>query len=121
MIKINSIIHAFSIVIFLLLSQCSLNDSDLVVPESGYDWPDNSRQYWPTEDWQLASMEEHDIDPDKMAIANQFAENDPLARALVVVKDGYIVYENYYGDGGIDESTNLWSVTKSFASALTFQ
>ena len=119
MIKINSIIHAFSIVIFLLLSQCSLNDSNLVVPESGYDWPDNSRQYWPTEGWQLASMEEHDIDPDKMAIANQFAENDPLARALVVVKDGYIVYENYYGDGGIDESTNLWSVTKSFASALT--
>ncbi|MDX1701553.1 MAG: serine hydrolase, partial [Melioribacteraceae bacterium] len=121
MIKINSIIHAFSVVICLLLSQCSLNDQDsgVIVPEGGYNWPDNSRQYWPTEGWQLASMEEHDIDVDKMAIANQFAENDPLARALVVVKDGYIVYENYYGDGGIDESTNLWSVTKSFASALT--
>lgn len=64
-------------------------------------------------------MEEHDIDPDKMAIANQFAQNDPLARALVVVKDGYIVYENYYSDGGKAESTNLWSVTKSFASTLT--
>jgi CubicO group peptidase (beta-lactamase class C family) len=34
------------------------------------------------------------------------------------VKDGYLVFEKYYGDGGIDESTNLWSVTKSVTSML---
>ena len=53
-----------------------------------------------------------------MQIANQFAENDPLTKALIVVKDRYTVYENYYGDGGINESTNLWSGTKSCSSAL---
>ncbi len=63
-------------------------------------------------------MEDHDINSSKMSLADQFAANDPLARALLVVKDGYIVFENYYGDGGVEKSTNLWSVTKSVTSAL---
>jgi CubicO group peptidase (beta-lactamase class C family) len=121
MFKNSAILFSFPIAILLLLSQCSLNDqeSGVIVPDGGYNWPINDRTYWPTEGWQQASMEDYNIDASKMAIANQFAENDPLARALLVIKDGYIVYENYYGGGGIDESTNLWSVTKSIASALT--
>lgn len=63
-------------------------------------------------------MEDHNIDPIKMSMADEFAENDPLSRALLVIKDGYLVFENYYGDGGVDQSTDLWSVTKSFSSAL---
>ena len=121
MFKNSAILFSFPIAILLLLSQCSLNDqeSGVIVPDGGYNWPINDRTYWPTEGWQQASMEDYNIDASKMAIANQFAENDALARALLVIKDGYIVYENYYGGGGIDESTNLWSVTKSIASALT--
>jgi CubicO group peptidase (beta-lactamase class C family) len=104
-----------------LFTDCSTQNSDpvYIVPESGYSWPDNDRGYWPTDDWQTASMEEHGINASKMVLADDFAKNDPYARALLVVKDGYLVYENYYGDGGIDKSTNLWSVTKSFSSALT--
>ncbi len=122
MLKNSNILISYPIIILILLfSQCSVNDksSDFIVPESGYNWPSNDRSYWPTDGWQISSLEEHNMDVAKMDIANHFAENDPLARALLVVKDGYLVYENYYGDGGIDESTNLWSVTKSFASALT--
>ena len=96
---------------------CSKSDS-LIVPETGYNWPSNDREYWPTDGWQTAEMEDHNIDPSKMNIAKQFASNDHLMRALLVVKDGYLVVEEYYGDGGIDESTNLWSVTKSYTSAL---
>lgn len=102
----------------LLNSNCSANDEVLIVPENGYEWPNNNRAYWPTNGWQTAAMTDHNIDPAKMEIANQFAENDPLARALLVIKDGYLVFENYYGDGSVDKSTNLWSVTKSFSSAL---
>jgi CubicO group peptidase (beta-lactamase class C family) len=93
-------------------------DKIIIVPEDGYNWPDQERAYWPTEGWKSSSMEEHNIDPLKMDLANQFAENDPLSRALLVVKEGYLVFENYYGNGGVDQSTNLWSVTKSFSSAL---
>ena len=104
--------------LFLFSFSCNSDDPVIIVPVNGYDWPDQDRAYWPTDGWQLAPMEAYNIDPIKMEKADQFAKNDPLARALLVVKDGYIVHENYYGDGAVDTSTNLWSVTKSFASAL---
>ena len=80
----------------LFLLSCE-PDKIIIVPEDGYNWPDEERAYWPTEGWKSSSMEEHNIDPLKMDLANQFAENDPLSRALLVVEDGYIVFENYYG------------------------
>lgn len=102
----------------LLLFSCSSEDEIIIVPPDGYEWPSQERDYWPTDGWTTAAMENHNINPSKMSKADQFAENDPLARALLVIKDGYIIFENYYGDGGINQSTNLWSVTKSFSSAL---
>ncbi len=104
--------------LFLFSFSCNSDEPVIIVPADGYDWPGQDRAYWPTDGWQLAPLEEYDIDPLKMEQADQFAKNDPLSRALLVVKDGYIVHENYYGDGAVNASTNLWSVTKSFASAL---
>ncbi|MBT8302506.1 MAG: beta-lactamase family protein [Maribacter sp.] len=103
---------------FLFSFSCNKEEMIVIVPSDGYDWPAQDRAYWPTDGWQTATLENYAIDSIKMEKANQFAKNDPLARALLVVKDGYIVYENYYGDGAVDASTNLWSVTKSFSSAL---
>ena len=103
--------------VFVMTFSCNEDDT-LIVPPAGYEWPSNVRSYWPTVAWQTATLENHGMDSAKMDIANDFAQNDQLAKALLVIKDGYIVYENYYGDGGVDESTNLWSVTKSFSSAL---
>ncbi|MBT8220940.1 MAG: beta-lactamase family protein [Bacteroidia bacterium] len=90
----------------------------ILEPKYGYGWKTVERPYWPTQAWQTAPMDEHDISAEKMRIADEFAANDQYARALLVVKDGYLVFEKYYGDGGVDQSTNLWSVTKSFSSAL---
>ena len=58
------------------------------------------------------------MDASLMDLADEFAANDPLARALLVIKDGYLVFEKYYGEGGVNESTDLWSVTKSYSSAV---
>jgi len=102
----------------LLISPSCEKDPDPIVPDEGFKWPDNNRSYWPGEAWETAPMEEHFIDVSKMNLADDFAENDPLARALLVIKDGYLVFENYYGEGGIDQSTDLWSVTKSYSSAV---
>ncbi len=107
----------FSYLILILAISCRSGPEN-IVPENGYKWPDNNRFYWPTAEWQSEQMENHNIDPAKMNLANQFASDDPLSRALLVIKDGYVVFENYYGDGGVDQSTNLWSVTKSVSSAL---
>lgn len=117
------IVSCFIAISFLVIS-CSItslsnySNKDFIVPDTGYDWPTQERPYWPTKGWESASLEDHNINPLKMDIADQFAENDSLTRALLVIKDGYLVFENYYGEGGKDQSTNLWSVTKSFSSAL---
>jgi len=115
----GSFIAAFTLLGgLLLISPSCEKEPDHIVPNDGYDWPDYEREYWPTQEWRTASLEEHQMDASKMAIANDFAENDPLARALLVIKDGYLVYENYYGEGGVDQSTDLWSVAKSYTSAV---
>lgn len=88
------------------------------MPEQGFTWPDNERPYWPTSGWETATPESKGIDLQKLNTAHEFAENDDLMRALLVVKDGYLVNEHYYGEGARNASTNLWSVTKSVASAV---
>jgi CubicO group peptidase (beta-lactamase class C family) len=53
-----------------------------------------------------------------MALADEKAEYDTFLRSLLVVKNGYLVYEKYFGGGQQGQSTEVWSVTKSFTSAL---
>lgn len=89
-----------------------------IVSEKGYAWPDNDRPFWPTRGWDTAPMESHGIDSDKMALAAQLAADDPFFRSLLVVKNGYLVFEEYYNGGRREQSTEVWSVTKSFTSAL---
>ncbi len=90
-----------------------------IVPAGGYKWPKIKRDYWPTRGWKSEPMEKHGIDQGKMILADNSAGDDDSFRCLLVVKDGLIVYEKYYNEGGPDKSTEVWSVTKSFTSALT--
>ena len=100
----------------LLFISCS--KQTVIIPESGYDWPRQERSYWPTDGWRTSPLDAQGMDPAKMEGAHQFARNDELSRALLVIKNGYLVFEEYYGDGGVNQSTNLWSVTKSITSIL---
>ena len=89
-----------------------------IVPAEGYEWPEIDRSYWPTTSWRSAPPEQHGLDPKKLAIANAIAEEDPFFRSLLVVKNGYLIYENHYHGGAQEQRTEVWSVTKSFISAL---
>jgi CubicO group peptidase (beta-lactamase class C family) len=106
------------LLILLLSTQCGKEDVLPIVPNTGYNWPSTNRSYWPTDGWIAAPLVEHGINPAKMNRADQFAKNDNLAKALLVVKDGYLVFEKYYHGGDAEQSSNLWSVTKSVSSAL---
>jgi CubicO group peptidase (beta-lactamase class C family) len=106
---------AHLLLLLLLLPGCGART---IVPEGGYAWPETARDYWPTDGWKTAPMEEHGVDPAMMEKARAFARADRLTRCLLVVRSGYVVFEEYYGGGGRDVSTETWSVTKSFASAL---
>ena len=76
------------------------------------------RDYWPTNGWRTAAPEDHGMDPEKLKVAEQFAENMTNAWSVLVVKDGYIVSENYYKNGGQNKAYEIASATKSVTSTL---
>ena len=104
--------------IFMFGFSCEKKD-EWIVPDTGYDWPSNARSYWPTEEWKTAEAGISVLNENRLVEAIRFAEGDQLIKAVLVVKNGEIAYEDYFNGGGIELSTNLWSCTKSVASALT--
>jgi CubicO group peptidase (beta-lactamase class C family) len=89
-----------------------------IVPEEGYEWSDRQRSYWPTDKWISKSMSGHGFDVDGLTDALELARDDELMRAVLIVRDGNIVVEEYLHGGAQDQSTEVWSVTKSVVSAL---
>jgi|GEM_PF-5512501 len=77
------------------------------------------RPYWPTEGWQRAPEDGPRLAPTTMAAMDRFvADSMPNLLSLLVVRDGYVVAEEYWQ--GADSSTpfDIRSSTKSFTSAI---
>ena len=77
------------------------------------------RDYWPTDAWRTSSPEQQGMDPGKLVIAEEFIQ-DRLNRvfSLLIVKNGYLVFEKYYSWGSPSKIARVHSVTKSVTSAL---
>ncbi len=79
-----------------------------------------SRDYWPTEEWQKARPADKGMDDGQLEKAERFyREMFPSAYSLIVIRHGYIVLEKYYNGMGVESKPLVWSITKSFISALT--
>ncbi len=77
------------------------------------------REYWPTTGWKTSIPEKQGMDSAKLLIADEFIQNRlPDAFSLLVVKNGYLVFEKYYSWGSREKYAEVHSVTKSFTSAL---
>ncbi|MGB5750607.1 MAG: serine hydrolase [Desulfobacterales bacterium] len=77
------------------------------------------REYWPTSGWKTSTPEMQGMDTAKLKIADEFIQNRlPDAFSLLVVKNGYLVFEKYYSWGSPDKYAVVHSVTKSVTSAL---
>jgi CubicO group peptidase (beta-lactamase class C family) len=77
------------------------------------------RDYWPTEGWRISAPEAQGMDSQKLLKVIPFIiDNLPEIQSLLVVRNGYLVFENYYGLGMPDRQDTIHSVTKSFTSAL---
>ncbi|MCC8436571.1 beta-lactamase family protein [Brevibacillus sp. M2.1A] len=77
------------------------------------------RSDWPTTEWQAGDPAVLNIDAEKLA------ELDPIIKAsysningIVVVRNGYLVYESYFHGYGPKDRHHVASVTKSILSAL---
>ena len=77
-----------------------------------------SGDYWPTGTWRECSPEEVGVDTAKLLKVYDYCANPDLnTEGLIIIKDGYIIGEAYFGDFRLDSHHASYSVAKSFISA----
>jgi CubicO group peptidase (beta-lactamase class C family) len=77
------------------------------------------RDYWPTDGWQSAPPQDHGMDMGTLDRLHQHIESNlPNLYSVLIVREGYIVYENYYEGFYAEFPFEVASVTKSITSAL---
>ena len=92
-------------------AQVAATDTPAQAPASG--------DYWPTKAWRTSSPEEQGMDSEKLAQMLDAIQEQKLGfHGLLVIRNGYIVSETYFGSYQQDTRHELYSVTKSFVATL---
>ena len=96
-------------IVFLLFA-CDLNSS-----ESGslYSVPPELFDGWP-----VSHANEQDVDSERLAEALLVAEKIEYLFSIIVIRNGYLIGEQYYHGHELVDVTQIKSVSKSFLSAL---
>ena len=77
------------------------------------------RDYWPTDGWRSDAPANRGLDEAALAgLRAQIEQELPFLDSLLIVKDGYLVYEEYFNGYDADRLHPVHSVTKSVMSAL---
>ena len=106
----------------LLISACSKNPQTTDISNSPTSLPETASQgyEWPTEKWSTSTPEAQSMDASILSQSEKkIEENYPNIYSVLVVKNGYLVYEKYYNGANTGSSNPVYSVTKSVMSALT--
>ena len=75
--------------------------------------------YWPTEGWRTASPEEVEIDPEMLAeVVEIIRADERVVDSVLVVKDGYLILDEYFEPFTKGERHKVYSCTKSVVSTL---
>jgi len=69
--------------------------------------------------WEISTPDEQGIDSLQLATAYESARQTGFMDALIVIKNGYIIAEDYYNAYAPAYAHNVKSVSKSFLSAMT--
>ena len=76
-------------------------------------------QYWPTTIWKTVSPQSLGFSPNPINKMFRFIQKKQFPiDSVVIVKNGYLIGEFYAGDVNENSLSNIYSVTKSFTSAL---
>ena len=75
-------------------------------------------EYFPDEDWEVSSASKENVNELRLKALEDIAFKDPATQALVVVKNGKIISEQYAENYNQDSFGTSWSVAKSFYAAL---
>ena len=101
-------IKTFVFVLFFLLFQ-------------GIITPLFSQAPWPTEKWPRSTPEQQQINPKQWddLVRRIRDENEcPYLHSLLIIRNGYLVLEEYFDGFDAETVNSLQSVTKSFTSAV---
>jgi CubicO group peptidase (beta-lactamase class C family) len=87
--------------------------------QTGAASPAGTPEYWPTADWRTSTPEAQNMDSQKLAqmLEHTKGRNTGL-HSLLVIRNGYIVSENYFESFRPEQTHVLYSCTKSFVSTL---
>jgi CubicO group peptidase (beta-lactamase class C family) len=82
--------------------------------------PGTAREaYWPTSGWRTSTPEEQGMDSSRLiAMLDSIRAQSLNLHSLLVIRDGYIVSETYFGSYDQDSRFQLYSCTKSFIATL---
>lgn len=89
--------------------------------------PKAKRDYWPTAGWKMKKPEDIGVNPAKLQkmVDYAFTRTGPEAErkgirtdGLVVIKNGYLIFEKYAGGFTKDTVHLTWSDSKSFVNTL---
>ena len=74
---------------------------------------------WPALNWEIASPETQGMCPDQINEAIEYAfQSDNYTGSVMVIRNGYIVAEQYSNNRSSTDLVTSWSVAKSFTSML---
>ncbi len=96
-----------SLIIIFILYACS--EKKVTNPVETFDLSDELK---------VVTPESQSVDPHLLATAYQHADTISGLRSFIVVRNGYIVGEEYFGSAGVDSLYFIRSVTKSVISIL---
>ena len=72
----------------------------------------------PGDDWEASTPEAQGLDPMLVARVYYNAAELETLYSLLVIRNGYLIAEDYFNEGSVNQKGRLQSVTKSFSSAL---
>jgi len=108
--------------LFLVIAACEKENNPL--PQNDFVSTGNyNGEYWPTSQWRNCQPEE--VGMNSFVLTDLYNEIKKLVssgvemHSLIIIKDGYIVAEDYFSDDyGVDSLHPIHSCTKSITSAL---
>ena len=77
------------------------------------------RDYWPTEEWQTSTPKKQKMNSAKLDEMVEYIDQNSLSiDSITVIRNGYIIFEDHFRASFPEYKHVVWSVTKSFTSAL---
>jgi CubicO group peptidase (beta-lactamase class C family) len=82
--------------------------------------PFDGASYWPGTDWRTARPEQVGLDPARVnaLVARLRSSANPGVHSLVIVRQGYLAVEEYFGGSKHDDVHTMQSVSKSVTSLM---